>query len=400
MRGGVGKRASTAALSAGRAPCSLRYVSSVVRMVPSVATSAASLAPASGRYCCSVSTVAVVDITYLYSNVPARATTTRTIRISIRPKPRFTDRIVLRPAGHGPAPALLLELLAEIFERFARLASGLADGLLRLAGYTVRGTFGFEISIAGHLTRFLIHVPLGLLDFAFHLVLVHGAPPWATLKVQRGCQRPLVTLFLLRAEHRSADERLRSSTDALTRPTAEPHWALAELVQIHVRRYRARSEGCFTEGGTPRDESLRAHLAVPSPGEVPALAVVGRGSRPPARSAALGRDGEPRVGDAHLCRESGDALSLATAIRSARFQLLGRALSAPPSCPHAAVAARADRRRPASAPAVPAVGEGQTHRAARRAPSRGLGLHRRPHPGRSPPPRCARGAGPAAHLRS
>src|SRR5262249_10491228 len=144
--------------------------------------------------CCRVSTVAVVDVTYLYSNVHERATTTRTIRISIRPKPRFTDRIVLRPAGHGPALALLLDLLAEIFERFARLASGLADGLLRLAGHTVRGAFGFEISIAGHLTRFLLHVTLGLLDFAFHLVLVHGAPPWATLKVQRGCQRPPVTL--------------------------------------------------------------------------------------------------------------------------------------------------------------------------------------------------------------
>src|SRR5437899_13041162 len=88
-------------------------------MVPSVATSAASLAPASGRCSFSVSTVAVVDITYLYRNVPARATTTRTIRISIRPKPRFTDRIVLRPAGHGPALTLLLDLLAEIFERFA-----------------------------------------------------------------------------------------------------------------------------------------------------------------------------------------------------------------------------------------------------------------------------------------
>src|SRR5207245_6478418 len=86
--------------------------------------------------------------------VPARATTTRTIRISIRPKPRFTGRIVLRPAGHGPALTLLLDLLAEIFERFACLAPGLADGLLRLAGRAVRGTFGFEISIAGHLTRF------------------------------------------------------------------------------------------------------------------------------------------------------------------------------------------------------------------------------------------------------
>src|SRR5437870_7809087 len=145
-------------------------------MVPSVATSAASLAPASGRCSFSVSTVAVVDITYLYRNVPARATTTRTIRISIRPKPRFTGRIVLRPAGHGPALTLLLDLLAEIFERFACLAPGLADGLLRLAGRAVRGTFGFEISIAGHLTRFLLHVTLGLLDFAFHLVLVHGAP--------------------------------------------------------------------------------------------------------------------------------------------------------------------------------------------------------------------------------
>src|SRR5437899_6892897 len=91
-------------------------------MVPSVATSAASLAPASGRCSFSVSTVAVVDITYLYRNVPARATTTRTIRISIRPKPRFTGRIVLRPAGHGPALTLLLDLLAEIFERFACLA--------------------------------------------------------------------------------------------------------------------------------------------------------------------------------------------------------------------------------------------------------------------------------------
>src|SRR5262249_2018440 len=170
------------------------------------------------------------------------------------------------------------------------------------------------------------------------------------------------------------------------------------LVQIHVRRYRARSEGCFTEGGTPRDESFRAHLAVPSPGEVPALAVVGRGARPPARAAALGRDGEPRVGDAHLCRESCDALSLATAIRSARCQLLGRALSAPPSCPHAAVAARADRRRPASAPAVPAVGEGQTHRAARRSSSRRLGFYRRPYPGRSPPARLARGTRPAPYL--
>src|SRR5437870_1034696 len=173
-------------------------------MVPSVATSAASLAPASGRCSFSVSTVAVVDITYLYRNVPARATTTRTIRISIRPKPRFTGRIVLRPAGHGPPLTLLLDLLAEVFERFACLAPCLADGLLRLAGRAVRVTFGFEISIVGHLTRFLLHVTLGLLDFAFHLVLVHDAPPWAPPNVQRGCQRPPATLFLLRAEHRSA----------------------------------------------------------------------------------------------------------------------------------------------------------------------------------------------------
>src|SRR5262249_7167189 len=101
---------------------------------------------------------------------------------------------------------------------------------------------------------------------------------------------------------------LPSADRTASRSRWETH--VPELVQIHVRRYRARSEGCFTEGGTPRDESFRAHLAVPSPGEVPALAVVGRGARPPARAAALGRDGEPRVGDAHLCRESCDALSL------------------------------------------------------------------------------------------
>src|SRR5689334_2718063 len=52
-----------------------------------------------------------------------------------------------------------------------------ADGIPHLAGDLIRLAFTFQLGVAGHLAGDFLHLAFGLLERAFHAILVHRSSP-------------------------------------------------------------------------------------------------------------------------------------------------------------------------------------------------------------------------------